>query len=363
MNQEIVSRLQAAIECSVFLNPTEPGLTYDELLEVGSRAGFLAGEVGDAAPYAGARHLKMILPSDHILTSWKIIFYEEPEYRNFDAFDFVISELNARVRSDGAKHAQLDRSVVVERALAKALRRHDIEAAITYQVMSGVLTENGGVLRFFNNGGVRALPSEQRQFLAGGRPMPKPDRARVYDIVRDVIERRIDARPAHIESLDAFAEELDALGYGVFRLWWKQTVAELRRGDAHSAPVSVSVLAAALVEGALTFVVKHARKLSLSVFRSRDFDGDPKTWKLDNLVASASSGGADAILDLPTKNRAELLIRTRQRIHAGRMLSEFPTGVPDIRPEEARDAKATAEQVVRRVLDWLHKFPPTTRSD
>jgi hypothetical protein len=40
------------------------------------------------------------------------------------------------------------------------------------------------------------------------------------------------------------------------------------------------------------------------------------------------------------------------------MLSEFPDGVPDIRPEEARDARATAEHVVRHVLDWLQKFPP-----
>jgi len=46
------------------------------------------------------------------------------------------------------------------------------------------------------------------------------------------------------------------------------------------------------------------------------------------------------------------------RISIIRMLSDFLVGAPDIRPEEARDAKATAEQVVRRVLDWLQKFPP-----
>jgi hypothetical protein len=40
------------------------------------------------------------------------------------------------------------------------------------------------------------------------------------------------------------------------------------------------------------------------------------------------------------------------------MLSEFPAGVPDLRPDEARDAKTTAELVVRRVLDWLERYPP-----
>jgi len=42
-----------------------------------------------------------------------------------------------------------------------------------------------------------------------------------------------------------------------------------------------------------------------------------------------------------------------------RMLHDFPNGVPDLRPEEARDAKITADLVARRVLDWLERFPPT----
>jgi hypothetical protein len=55
----------------------------------------------------------------------------------------------------------------------------------------------------------------------------------------------------------------------------------------------------------------------LSAARSKDFEKDPRTWKIDDLVASAASGSCDAILDPQTKPRAETLIRTRQRIHAG----------------------------------------------
>jgi hypothetical protein len=361
MNQEIIKLLQAAIECSVFLNPTEPGLSYDEILEVGKRAGFQPGEVGDAASHAGEQYIgvKRIIPGENIRVSWQFFFREEPDYRNFYAFDFVVSELNARVRSDGVRNAQLERALVVERAVAKDIPRHDIEVAITYQVMANILSEKDGVLRFANNSGVHGLPSEIIQTTGRNQPFRKDARARVQPIVKDIIERRKDGRPKYVESLDAFADALDKVGHGPFRLWWTQTVAELRQGDSHSSPVSVSVLAAALVEGALTFVVKHARKRGLAVFRSKDFDGDPRVWKIDALVASAASGSEAAILDVQTKNRAETLIRTRQRIHAGRMLSDFPAGVPDIRPEEARDAKATAEQVVRRVLDWLEKFPPT----
>jgi len=119
------------------------------------------------------------------------------------------------------------------------------------------------------------------------------------------------------------------------------------------APVSSLVLAAALVEAALTFVVSHARQKNLAVFRSANFDGEPRTWRLERLIKSAASGASDAILDEPTRVRAEALATARQRIHAGRMLSDYPNGIPDLKPEEARDGRMTAELVVRRVLTWL----------
>jgi hypothetical protein len=357
MNQQLISFLKAAIECSVYVAPLEPGLTHEELIEVGERAGYQQGEIGDALPRMATRSFgKRLLPDASTAASWIFLSREEPDYRNFQAFDFVVAELNALARAEGAARALLQRSVMVERAVAKGIPRHDVEVAITYQVMANMLTEKDGILRFPNNHGPRGLPSEQ---LNTGLPrgLPRPDRARAFPIVKDVIERRTDGRPAYAEALDAFAEELNKLGYGRFRLWWTRTVTELRQTEANVAPISASVLAAALVEGALTFVVKHARTTGLGVFQSKDFDRDPRTWKIDDLVSSAAAGGATAILDLQTKNRAETLIRARQRIHAGRMLSEFPGGPPDIRPEEARDAKAIADQVVRAVVDWLQRFP------
>jgi hypothetical protein len=360
-NQEITSLLKAAIECSVFISPTDPGLTYQELMEVGKRSNFLDGEVADAARHVGERlpDFDRLMPDRTARSMFVHLTREEPEYRNFEAFDFVISELNDRVRADGMGRARLERGLIVERAAAQSIPRHDIEVAVTYQILAGILTQKDGVVRFSHNAGVRELPSVTLEKLSALNRAPRRhvSRERTFPIVKDIIERRTDGRPKGVEPLDAFSEQLDRLGYGAFRMWWTQTVLELRQSDVHRVPVSVSVLAAALVEGALTFVVKHAREFG--GFRSSDFDRDPRTWKIDDLVSSAASGGDSAILDLQTKNRAESLIRTRQRIHAGRMLSDFPAGVPDIRPEEGRDAKATADQVVRRVLDWLQKYPPT----
>jgi hypothetical protein len=53
MNQEIVSLLKAALECSIYVSPTDPGLSYVELGEIATRAGYLEGEINDALRHVG----------------------------------------------------------------------------------------------------------------------------------------------------------------------------------------------------------------------------------------------------------------------------------------------------------------------
>lgn len=363
--QKVINFLQAAFECSIYLAPNEPGLTSEEVYEVAQRAGFRKGETGDAlmqmtTQYFGGRSPKLL--PNQIMHLMLDIFpiAKNPEYRNFQALDFVCTEFNACIRAEGGRSAHIARSVLVERAVAQNIPRLDIEAAITiFTLTKNHLVEKDGYLSSPSGRIYEPLPSAQRGTAIGNTPHSDA-RQRAYEIVKDVVARRTDGRPQHAEPLDAFAEALDQLGYGRFRLWWTQTVSELRHSNPQSSPVSALVLAAALVEGALTFVVKNARSQGLGVFASTDFDGSPKTWKIENLVASAARGGESAILDEPTRHRTTGLIHARQRIHAGRMLSELPDGVaPDLRPDEARDAKETAERVVRRVLDWLENYPPS----
>jgi hypothetical protein len=362
--QEVIGFIRAALECSIYHSPTQPGLTYDEILEIGSRVGLQAGEIGDAVGQAATVYMgaKYILPDRQALVLLSFFIPPiEPDFRNIAAYDFVVSELNSSVKAQGARSAQLERSVMVERGTGPKTPAKDIEAAITLMIMTEQLGEKDSLIHFAGFGPARALPSSQLN-QTRVPTIRSEARARAYPLVRDVIERRSDARPNHTEPFDAFADELGKLGYAPFRLWWKQIVAELRRGDTQSAPVSVSVLAAALVEGALTFVVKHARTRDLGVFGSKTFETDPRVWRIDDLVSGAAGGKDNAILDASTQRRAADLIRSRQRIHAGRMLSEFPGGVQDLRPEEAREARTTAEMVVRRVLEWLEKHPPSVSS-
>lgn len=159
MNQEIISLLKTAIECSVLIDPTNPGLTFLELQEIGKRAGYQEGEVNDALPHVGAAFFGVprVLPNPIDRQSWIFFFPEEPDYRNFEAFDFVVSELNALTRSEGIARARIERSVLVQRGAAKGIPQRDIQAAITWQVLSDQLTEKDGIIGFSGGHGVRGF--------------------------------------------------------------------------------------------------------------------------------------------------------------------------------------------------------------
>ncbi len=353
--QDVVRKLQTAIEASIMLAPTEFGLTRDELVEIGSRMGLGRGEVDDALRWPGAFvHAAggRLSLSPHV---WQyratLINREEPELRNVAAFDFVVGQFNILAKTMGASQAVLPRDVLIERARSISIPTADVEATILLMSQAGYLLDDAAGVRF-RQGGQRALPSANLAQLANQEPIRRDDLKGVLPHVKDVLARRADGRARHAEPFPAFAEALERLGYGNFRLWWTQLSSELLTLNPASHPTSTLVLSAAAVEGALTFVVKHARDAGVGLFGSRDFEGDPMRWKLEALLNGAGHG-ADPILDNQTKTRAEGLNRTRQRIHAGRMLSEHPTGPPDLRPEEAREAKAVAEQVVRRIVDWL----------
>jgi hypothetical protein len=353
-----------AVDCSVFVCPTDPGLTFVEIIEVGKRLGFEEGELKDAIRHAEqTKEVQQSWGRPYIAPTpnpfWcDFHLRDDPDLRNVDAFDFVCKQLQGIARTQGSNHAQIERSVLVERGVAAGLARNDIEASITVMILGEHCNAKDSIIKL--TPGYSSYPLAREQInQARDRPSrPNETKRRVYPIVADVIARRADGRSTSAEPLDAFADALDILGYKPFRLWWTQTVAELRKLEVTISPVSATVLSAALVEGALTFLVKHARQLNVGPFKSRDFDGEPRTWKIDDLVKSAATGGDVAVLDSGARLRADELVRTRQRIHAGRMLSEHPGGPPDLRPEEARDARRTTELIVRRVLDWLQKYPP-----
>lgn len=286
--REVRQFVAAAVEASVYICPTTPGLAREEFFELGRRLGYEQGEIGDAIDYglnAGqlAQLGRLVEPDEDLNPLWDTFLRrEDPEYRSVRAFDFVQLQFQDVARKLGVQKAQIGRSELVERGIASGVPRVEIEATLAILKIMKHMSETGDVLRLAPGRESRPLTSEILAQYKGQPTQSRPMLDRVYTIVRDVIERRVDGRASSSEPLDAFADQLVALGYAPFRLWWMQSAAELKRLSPELNPVAVSVLAAALVEGALTFVVRHARSSGLNVLGSKTFDEPPQRWKIDD---------------------------------------------------------------------------------
>jgi hypothetical protein len=360
---EVHDIVKAALECSIYVSPRERGLTVEELVEVAQRVGLKRGEILDAIPqatgprYFGDKYLQM--PKDYYASEFH--FEQAPEYRNVTAFEFVNTYLREMVRSEGRAAARVSRSVLVANGAGQGIAEIDLEVAVTMYLINDHLVEKDGQLSFAPGRESYALPSLQVSQRGRDVKRARPRLREIYEAVKDVIARRSDGRPPSADPLAAFESYLDRIGQGRFRIWWARTVAELRCANESTSPLTVCVLAAALSEGALVFVVGHAKALGLSTLASKTFDESSKRWKFDDLLTSAAAGGADAVFDSKVKDRADRLNIIRQRIHAGRLMADQPTGpIPDTRPEEAREAFESLQIIVRRVIDWLDAHP--TRS-
>jgi hypothetical protein len=90
--QQVVQFLQAALECSIYIAPKDPGLTYDEIIEVGKRVGFQPGEIGDALQQIATQQVTVLQGQNRfypdrstVMTMGIFALREEPDYRNFAA--------------------------------------------------------------------------------------------------------------------------------------------------------------------------------------------------------------------------------------------------------------------------------------
>jgi hypothetical protein len=185
---------------------------------------------------------------------------------------------------------------------------------------------------------------------------------KAYEIVKDVLSRETDGRLPAAEPLDAFEHLLEKLGHGRFRSWWSRQTSELRTMNQAHQVTAICVTAASLAEGALAFVAPHGR--TVGIFGRLDMSA-PKSWGFADLVKGACSGPNEVwILDTALRDQGVRLNVLRQRIHAGFLLGEYATGIaiPDIKPEQAREAVQTCEAIVRRIVEWLEKHPPVAAS-
>lgn len=369
VNEGVDDFIVSALEASILVSPRDHGLTRDELLEAGQRAGFKVGELSDGVGRAqrvmswGQSKLR-IKKSDPTQLCADFNHPMDPEHRDIAAFDFIRREIRALAAEVGEAGARLSRDVLVERGVARGIKREALEVAITVTTLDDILEENEGVISHRRGRLGWILPSAQFESRRHGRDFSYKRKwlAVALPLVQDVIARRSDGRTTAANPLDAFEGLLADLGHERFRAWWVQKRHELRLLDTSLQPVAITVLAAALAEAALSFVVPRAQAAGL--MKSVDLS-KPRGWRFVDLIKGAKSGDPNvhAILDERSGQRCLDLNEARQRIHAGFLIDTVQTGpIPDLKPEQARDALQTTDILVRKVIEWLQDERTRTAS-
>lgn len=348
-----VSRfLHSALVASIYVSPRSHGLTPKELHEVARAAGLKPGEVDDALSRLDivATGGRFLLDGSSFMELSDFNLEKSPEFRDWRVFEAVRQHLIELRREMGKDRASVSRDVLVEQLVAQGHARAAVEIAVTAMVVDTVLLEDStGMVRQLKEW---ALPSLQVASRHRDHIVQDAHLAKAHPLVVDVVSRRTDGRFSSRSALHAFEEMLQRIQHGRFRSWWVQTRTELERADPSLQPTTVTVLAAALAEAALAFVVPSAKQAGLM----RRIEAKPTTWRFSDLVKGAKSSdpAVRAILDERTAQRALDLNEDRQRIHAGFLIDRYEAGpIPDLKPEQAKDAIVAVETMVRAVLDWL----------
>src|SRR6187402_759859 len=291
---EIDSFVTQAILASIYVSPAAPGVASGELAELATRCGIGKGELNDFLQASGARlgwNDGKYHGSDDLLHFESTFHWSlDPDHRNLAAFEFVLEELKTLAKHEGMAKAVVVRDVFVALGAAKQLNVHDVQVAITLLAAGRSLVLEGDLVRLTPAGKQYASPREQvaQQDPEFRRSRPQLDLC--IHALREIRARNDAGRPAPGNALELFDRKLESLGHPEFRAWWAQVRGELARAEAGKLDLTITVLSAALVEGALALVVRTATVTGRSMAAKRIDPSAPKTWQFEKLIGAAVTG-------------------------------------------------------------------------
>ena len=358
--QKLAEIIRLSVSTSDFAAPDSPGLALPEIVAVCLQFGFGEGEIHTSADVDLRGHFidqvrgsRYVVTADPMQAGLFRCSQTAPRALEFADTLHRILLKDARDRRGGGSMGR-----VALLAQVDGTDNFDAVLALRMLVRSGFVTLDKEEVRLKEGWGGGYSPSavleQYRQahcVIEGSVELFREVLAKV----KDVIARRSDRRPAAREPLDALAAELQAAGLRHHLTWWRQVVSDFRSADPGRMPLASTILAYALVEGALTVLVHEVPKRS-SERLSRSLEGSARGWKVQDILGFALRIGA---ISQPLRARVLPVAEGRNRIHAGRLLALAEEGKPldDVRPETARHAAAVAEDVARAVLEWLRGNP------
>lgn len=125
---------------------------------------------------------------------------------------------------------------------------------------------------------------------------------------------------------------------------------ELRNLDYKRFPSSSLLISCALCEGALSFLINKTKDHEHQMIKTLEMD-KPRNWKFPGLIKAASSGTNPVLKDEKLRHSLEKMNDHRKRIHPAAFFPEAG-GIPDLKPEQAKTAIDTTEELSRAIIDW-----------
>jgi hypothetical protein len=198
MRKPVSTWLNDILLASLFAAPREPGLTANEIHELGRKSNYGKGEIDDALRLRRRQHVAgRYQPDSASALIWLVAFHEhwEDDPRDQSAFGFVFDEFIQLKRDEGETNARIGRDILVARAEAKGIDRDQVEIAVAALLASGHMQLDGDLLVFLSN---YAHPNSGARYR-------KPGSHPIKYVLEDVRDQncavaRIAVRPRAIRS-------------------------------------------------------------------------------------------------------------------------------------------------------------------
>jgi hypothetical protein len=195
-DDEVDSMISKAILATIFVCPRDPGLTEEELLEIGQRSGFGRGELRDGIERSTTHaewDWKKRAPSNMSaigVADFNFPWADDP--RSPTAFEAVHMAMREVIKDEGAK-AQIPRDELVATCVQRGSAREDVEAAITGLVLDEIFEEKDAMVGYRRDKHNYPLPSRQlrdRPEWFGKERAPGPSVTDMMPVVRETVGRR-----------------------------------------------------------------------------------------------------------------------------------------------------------------------------
>ena len=344
-----------AVAAALVVAPGDPGLSAPELQRVlGVRDGEFGRltrvlDLGATSRNVGVRRDGKRYRLKEAGAKKAFAFWAQDDPRNASAHRALCDALEAHWKDIGAE-VPMELGTVRAHFVAAGgdTESFDVIVAIA-EVLGMRRVETGASLYWVSgsfNAWVRAGPHPSL-------PRRKSPVQPYVGVVRQVLATRSYATEEVGDPLDRFDAFVKRLGFTHLHVWWTQVLAEARQVP-QSQPVNRTVMYAALAEAMLSFVYRAAAGSNVSMRKGPNPD-NPRTWRLRELIAAASTGQSP-IVDERLRTQLLRLNDDRQRIHAGRMIFETDGApLPKLDYHKGRDAMMTVDRLAEVVVEWMER--------